>query len=119
MDNNIKSFTENLEKYGLNEDDVKRSLRYANDIGRGLKILRTFSQGVTVFGSARVPEDSKYYKQARKLGQMLAENGHTVVTGGGPGIMEAANRGAFEFGGRTIPEPIPDRYDGVLLLLLS
>ena len=102
MDNNIKSFTENLEKYGLNEDDVKRSLRYANDIGRGLKILRTFSQGVTVFGSARVPEDSKYYKQARKLGQMLAENGHTVVTGGGPGIMEAANRGAFEFGGRSV-----------------
>ncbi|MBP5512142.1 TIGR00730 family Rossman fold protein [Candidatus Saccharibacteria bacterium] len=102
MDKNIEAFTENLEKYGLVQEDVKRSLKYANDLGRGLKILRTFSQGVTVFGSARVPEDHKYYKKARELGQQLASNGHAVITGGGPGIMEAANRGAFEYGGRSV-----------------
>ena len=95
-------FTENLVNYGLVEEDVKRSLKYANDLGRGLKILRTFSQGVTVFGSARVSEDSKYYTKARELGRRLAENGHAVITGGGPGIMEAANRGAFEYGGRSV-----------------
>lgn len=91
-----------LRKYGLHEEDIKRSIKYATDLGFGLKILRTFSQGVTVFGSARVSEDHKYYKTARKLGQLLAENGHTVITGGGPGIMEAANRGAYEYGGRSV-----------------
>ena len=102
MDKNIEVFTENLVNYGLVEEDVKRSLKYANDLGRGLKMLRTFSQGVTVFGSARVPEEHKYYKIARQLGRRLAENGHAVITGGGPGIMEAANRGAYEYGGRSV-----------------
>ena len=106
MDNNTKFnvefFQKSLEHYGFNEEDIHRAFKYANDLGRGLKILRTFSQGVTVFGSARVPEDSKYYNQARELGKLLAENGHTVITGGGPGIMEAANRGAFEYGGRSV-----------------
>ena len=102
MDKNIEVFTENLVKYGLVEEDVKRSLKYANDLGRGLKMLRTFSQGVTVFGSARVPEEHKYYKIARELGRRLAENGHAVITGGGPGVMEAANRGAYEYGGRSV-----------------
>ena len=102
MDKNIETLAKDFEKYGLVKEDVKRSLKYANDLGRGLKILRTFSQGVTVFGSARVPEKSKYYKQARELGKKLAKNGHTVITGGGPGIMEAANRGAYEFGGRSV-----------------
>ena len=102
MDKNIEVFTENLVKYGLVEEDVKRSLKYANDLGRGLKMLRTFSQGVTVFGSARIPEEHKYYKIARELGRRLAENGHAVITGGGPGVMEAANRGAYEYGGRSV-----------------
>ncbi len=102
MDNNVEVFTKNLVNYGLVEEDVKRSLKYASDLGRGLKILRTFSQGVTIFGSARISEESKYYKQARELGRKLAENGHAVITGGGPGIMEAANRGAYEYGGRSV-----------------
>ena len=99
---NIEIFTRDLKKYGLADEDIDRSLRYGSDLGRGLKILRTFSQGVTIFGSARVSEDSKYYVKARELGQLLAENGHTVITGGGPGIMEAANRGAYEYGGRSV-----------------
>ncbi len=102
MDKNVEVFTENLINYGLVEEDVKRSLKYASDLGRGLKMLRTFSQGVTIFGSARLPEDNKYYVVARELGRRLAENGHAVITGGGPGIMEAANRGAFEYGGRSV-----------------
>ncbi len=86
----------------LESADYDRAQAYAKDLLAGLKIVRTFPQGVTVFGSARLKETNKYYKQARKLGELLAENGHTVITGGGPGIMEAANRGAFEYGGRSI-----------------
>ncbi len=86
----------------LEAADLKRMKAYANDLLRGLKEVRTFSQGVTVFGSARLPQDNKYCMKARELGQLLAQNGHTVVTGGGPGIMEAANQGAFEYGGRSI-----------------
>jgi len=57
---------------------------------------------VTVFGSARFPTDHRYYGLAREAGYHLAKAGFTVITGGGPGIMEAANRGAKEAGGRTI-----------------
>lgn len=86
----------------LYEADAERAEAYKKDLEQGLRELRTFSQGVTVFGSARVPENDKFYKKARELGGLLAQNGHSVITGGGPGIMEAANRGAFEYGGRSI-----------------
>ena len=82
--------------------DIDRSLAYAKDLLQGLSTIRTFSQGVTIFGSARTPESDKYYMKARELGRLLAENGHPVITGGGPGIMEAANRGAYEYGGRSV-----------------
>lgn len=86
----------------LEKDDVKRAKAYANDLLRGLKTVRTYPQGVTIFGSARFPQTNKYCKKARELGQLLAQNGHTVITGGGPGIMEAASQGAYEYGGRSI-----------------
>lgn len=57
---------------------------------------------ITVFGSARTPEDDRYYQTAEKLGTLLAENGYGVVTGGGGGIMEAAHKGAFNAGGETV-----------------
>ncbi len=82
--------------------DLERANAYAKDLGQGLQIIRSFPQGVTIFGSARLPQDSKYCKMAYELGGLLAKNGHTVVTGGGPGIMEAASHGAYEIGGRTI-----------------
>ncbi len=82
--------------------DLERANAYAKDLTNGLKTLRTFPQGVTVFGSARLPQDHKYCQMSYKLGGLLAENGHAVVTGGGPGIMEAANHGAYEIGGRSI-----------------
>lgn len=91
--------------------DAERAKAYANDLLRGLKIVRTFPQGVTIYGSARLPQDNKYCKKARELGQLLAQNGHTVITGGGPGIMEAANHGAFEYGGRSIGLNITLRHE--------
>lgn len=95
----------------LEAADVERAKAYANDLERGLKIVRTFPQGVTIFGSARLPQDNKYCKKARELGQLLAQNGHAVITGGGPGIMEAANHGCFEYGGRSIGLNITLRHE--------
>jgi hypothetical protein len=95
----------------LEAADVERAKAYANDLERGLKIVRTYPQGVTIFGSARLPQDNKYCKKARELGQLLAQNGHAVITGGGPGIMEAANQGAFEYGGRSIGLNITLRHE--------
>ena len=72
---------------------------------------------VTVFGSARFGSESKHYKNAEKIGAQLAQLGFTIMTGGGPGIMEAANKGAFEAGGYSVGcnivlpvEQIPNPY---------
>ncbi len=86
----------------LSIEDLERANAYAKDLTNGLQTVRSFPQGVTIFGSARLPQDSKYCQLAYKLGGLLAENGHAVITGGGPGIMEAANHGAYEIGGRSI-----------------
>ena len=83
-------------------EDIERAAGYARDLSKGLHLLRTIPQGVTVFGSARVREGDKYYNKARELGALMAQNGHAITTGGGPGIMEAANRGAYEYGGRSV-----------------
>ena len=83
-------------------EDLERVNAYGRDLASGLKMIRSFPQGVTIFGSARLPQDNKYCQMAEELGAMLAKNGHAVVTGGGPGIMEAASKGAFEIGGRTV-----------------
>lgn len=96
----LKAEEEILKKLSI--ADLERANAYAKDLGQGLQIVRTFPQGVTIFGSARLSQDSKYCKMAYNLGRMLAENGHAVITGGGPGIMEAASHGAYEIGGRTI-----------------
>lgn len=95
-------FTDYKSLEELNLADLERASAYAKDLSDGLKIVRTFPQGVTIFGSARLPQSNKYCKKARELGQLLAQNGHAVITGGGPGIMEAANQGAYEYGGRSI-----------------
>lgn len=68
----------------------------------GLRKLHFIGPCVTVFGSARFAEDHPYYQQARQLGSAIAKMGFTVITGGGPGIMEAANRGALESGGLSV-----------------
>jgi uncharacterized protein (TIGR00730 family) len=69
---------------------------------RGFRALHFVGPCVTVFGSARFKEDHRYYGLAREVGRELARAGFTVMTGGGPGIMEAANRGAQEIGGYSV-----------------
>ena len=69
---------------------------------RGFRKLHFVGPCITVFGSARFPESDKYYELARKMGSELVQLGFTVMTGGGPGIMEAANRGAKEVGGKSV-----------------
>ncbi len=69
---------------------------------KGFRTLHFIGPCITVFGSARFKEDHTYYKAARNFGKKIAELGFTTITGGGPGIMEAANRGAFENGGISV-----------------
>src|SRR5437867_7096464 len=77
-------------------------LRVMRDFLRGFRTLHFVGPCVTVFGSARIQRDDPHYELARKMGAAIARLGFTVMTGGGPGIMEAANRGAKEAGGRSI-----------------
>ena len=72
------------------------------EIIKGFRALHFVGPCVTVFGSARFREDQPYYQLAREVGSQLAGAGFTVMTGGGPGIMEAANRGAKEAGGYSV-----------------
>jgi len=69
---------------------------------KAFRTLHFVGPCITVFGSARFKEDNEYYKQAVEFGKRIAASGFTTMTGGGPGIMEAANRGAFESGGRSV-----------------
>ena len=69
---------------------------------KGFRILHFVGPCITVFGSARFKEDHHYYAEAREFGKRIAEMGFTTMTGGGPGIMEAANRGAYENGGVSV-----------------
>jgi uncharacterized protein (TIGR00730 family) len=69
---------------------------------KGFRTLHFVGPCVTVFGSARFKEDHPYYESAREMGKQIAQMGFTTMTGGGPGIMEAANRGAFESGGHSV-----------------
>jgi uncharacterized protein (TIGR00730 family) len=69
---------------------------------KGFRALHFVGPCITVFGSARFKEGHAYYELARKVGARIAYEGLTVMTGGGPGVMEAANRGAFETGGKSV-----------------
>jgi uncharacterized protein (TIGR00730 family) len=82
--------------------ELLRVWRIFSELLRGFRKLHFVGPCVTVFGSARFSEDHPYYQLARDVGQQLARAGFTVMTGGGPGIMEAANRGAKEAGGRSV-----------------
>jgi uncharacterized protein (TIGR00730 family) len=79
-----------------------RLFRILSEFVDGFEVMSNIGPAVTVFGSARTPADDRYYKLAVQLSRELAEAGMAVITGGGPGIMEAANRGAFEGKGRSI-----------------
>ena len=92
-------------------------IRITWELLRGFRLLHFVGPCVTVFGSARFKDDHPFYDLARKVGSRLAEMGFTVMTGGGPGIMEAANRGAKDAGGTSVgcniklpQEQQPNRY---------
>jgi hypothetical protein len=84
------------------DSDPWRTLRIQAEFVEGFDALAGVGPAVTVFGSARVAEGDPVYEQARELGRLLAEAGLTVITGGGPGVMAAANRGCFEAGGFSV-----------------
>jgi len=84
------------------DSDPWRSLRILSEFVEGFDALAAVGKAVTVFGSARIREGDPYYVRARELGGLLAKEGFAVITGGGPGIMEAANRGCHEAGGLSI-----------------
>lgn len=82
--------------------EIARAFRIFFECIRGFRALHFVGPCVTVFGSARFKEDNRYYQLARQTGELLARRGFAVMTGGGPGIMEAANRGAKEGGGLSL-----------------
>jgi len=82
--------------------ELARACRVFWELMRGFRTLHFVGPCVTVFGSARFTEGHFYYRLAHELGARLARSGFTVMTGGGPGVMEAANRGAKDVGGRTV-----------------
>ncbi|MGZ6339180.1 MAG: LOG family protein [Candidatus Limnocylindrales bacterium] len=84
------------------DSDPWRSLRILSEFVEGFDALAAVGPAVTVFGSARTPADDPVYEQARELGRLLAGEGFAVITGGGPGVMEAVNRGCHEAGGLSI-----------------
>ncbi len=110
-----------------NADDFRkmdpwRIFRIMAEFVEGFEAMAHIHRGISIFGSARTPENDPFYAEARKLAGMLTKEGYTVITGGGPGIMEAANRGAKEAGGESIGlnidlpfEQDPNPYIGKLL----
>jgi len=114
----ITQFLQGPQKRGF---ELRRAIAIFFEIMRGFRSLHFVGPCVTVFGSARFTAEHQYYVLARDVGERLARAGFTVMTGGGPGIMEAANRGAKEAGGYSVgcnielpqeqkPNPYLDRW---------
>ncbi len=82
--------------------DPWRVMRILSEFVEGFGALAQLGRAISVFGSARISSDHPDYAAAELLGRRLAENGYAVITGGGPGIMEAANKGACEAGGESV-----------------
>jgi uncharacterized protein (TIGR00730 family) len=93
MDNPTTSFT---------KEDPWRIFRIMAEFVDAFETLSKVGPSVTIFGSARIPADTKYYKAATAIASALAKNNLGIITGGGPGIMEAANRGAAGAGGKSV-----------------
>ena len=98
---NLPASKLNIEPEELPEKDFRESFhwrifRIIAEFVEGWEFLANLKKSVTFFGSAVVKEDDKWYQEAKKLGYLLAKEGFDIITGGGPGIMEAGNRGAWE-----------------------
>jgi uncharacterized protein (TIGR00730 family) len=92
-------------QYVINEitiQDSWRMFRIMAEFVDGFEALAKYHPAVSIFGSTRVKPGDEVYQKAEQIGKLLAENGFAVITGGGPGVMEAANKGAFSAGGKSI-----------------
>ncbi len=94
--------------------DPWRVLRIQSEFVEGFETLADVGPAVSVFGSARTPPDDPYYEFGERLGKALAQVGYAVITGGGPGAMEAANKGASEAGGVSVGLGIELPFEQVL-----
>ncbi|MEO8666568.1 MAG: TIGR00730 family Rossman fold protein [Ignavibacteria bacterium] len=83
-------------------EEFKFTIQVLLEFIKGFRAFHFIGPCVTVFGSARIPNQHEFYEIARQIGKRLSEIGFTIMTGGGPGIMEAANRGAKEAGGKSV-----------------
>ena len=83
-------------------EDAWQILRIQGEFTKGFDTFNELGPCVSVFGSARTPEDNEWYIEARKFGKLMAQSNIGVISGGGPGIMEAANRGCQESGGTSV-----------------
>lgn len=92
-------------QYVINEitiEDSWRMFRIMAEFVDGFEALAKYHPAVSIFGSTRIKPGDEVYQKAEQIGKLLAENGFAVITGGGPGVMEAANKGAFSAGGKSI-----------------
>jgi hypothetical protein len=92
-------------QYVINEitiQDSWRMFRIMAEFVDGFEALSKYHPAVSIFGSTRVKPGEEVYQKAEQIGKLLAESGFAVITGGGPGVMEAANKGAFSAGGKSI-----------------
>ena len=92
-------------QYLINEMTVRdtwRTFHIMSEFVEGFEALAECQPSVSIFGSTRVNPEDEIYEKAERIGQLLAENGFGVITGGGPGVMEAANKGASLAGGKSI-----------------
>jgi hypothetical protein len=101
-DEQIRNAFENKDWHEIKVTDSWQIFKIMAEFVAGFEKLARIGPCVSIFGSARTHNDSKYYKLAEDCARLLTERGYGVISGGGPGIMEAANKGAFEAGGKSV-----------------
>ncbi len=106
----------------LKTSETWRVFRIQSELVEGFETLHDLGPAVTIFGSARLPQENKYYEDAERLAKMLADDGFAIITGGGPGIMKGANKGAKRGKAHSVglnieipAEQEPNRYHDISL----
>lgn len=109
-------------KYDFTQEDPWRVFRIMSEFIEGFEALSQVGKAVSIFGSSRTKPEAKYYKLAEEIAYLLAKEGYAIITGSGPGLMEAANRGAKRAKGKSVglniqipSEQKPNKYVDLLL----